>query len=230
MGRIIEGAAAKSREVTRSTAVATQLTPGAASVLILNRALGTRWSKGELVAVVLDLYKEKRRMTARRGFESWSRKFSQALDEDSSLTDLSDPAIGSLIQSDPASSMLLYELIMGFLGLGRGAKFFDLDRADRIAVTDIALFLLDQLRFEAMRRLAWVEESAFSGKPILDLVEQFSAIDPSSRNRTPFLLPSHPRHAEFMQTFEGDRAVFLRRMIPEAIEQFQTRCKDSGGN
>ena len=173
------------------------------------------------MAVILDLQQQRRHLLAKRGFETWTRRFSDSFDEETCLEDLSDTTLRTLIQSEEASSMLLYGLIMGFMGLGKGAKFFDLESRARMEVMDISLFLLDQLRFEVMRRLGWVEPSPFCLVPLLDLVERFSTVYSGMKNQTPDLLKSHPRYREYQEVFEGDRAVFVRKMIPDAIQAFQ---------
>ena len=173
------------------------------------------------MAVILDLQQQRRHLLAKRGFETWTRRFSDSFDEETCLEDLSDTTLRTLIQSEEASSMLLYGLIMGFMGLGKGAKFFDLASRTRMEVMDTSLFLLDQLRFEVMRRLGWVEPSPVFHVPLLDLVERFSMVYSGMKNHTPELLKSHPRYREYREAFEGDRAVFVRRLIPDAIEAFQ---------
>ena len=178
------------------------------------------------MAVILELQQHRKRLAAKRGFEAWTRRFSETFHERTSLEDLSDSIIRVLIQSGKDSSMPLYELIMGFMGLGKGAKFYDLERPSKLAVMDITLFLLDQLRFEAMRRLGWVEASPLSRLPLLELVERFSSTYSSMNNYAPALLRSHPRYREYREMFEADRPVFIRQLIPDALEAFQE--KDEG--
>jgi hypothetical protein len=173
------------------------------------------------MAVILELEQRRRRLAAKRGFDAWTRRFSESFDESTCLKDLNDETLRTLIQSEEASSLLLYGLIMGFSGLGKGANFYDLESRPRLEVMDTALFLLDQLRFEVMRRLDWLESSPFSSVPLLDLVQQFSSVYSRMKNQSPELLSSHPRYPEYVKAFEGDRSVFIRKLIPEAIQAFQ---------
>jgi hypothetical protein len=173
------------------------------------------------MAVILELQEQRRRLAAKRGFDSWTRRFSESLDEKTCLKDLNDGILRTLIQSEEDSSLLLYGLIMGFLGLGKGANFYDLESRPRLEVIDTALFLLDQLRFEVMRRLDWVESSPVCCVPLLDLVQQFSTVYSGMKNQAPELLHSHPRYPEYVEAFEGDRSVFVRKLIPDAIQAFQ---------
>jgi hypothetical protein len=173
------------------------------------------------MAVILDLQQQRRRLVAKRGFESWTRRFSDSFDEQTCVVDLSDTALRTLIQHEEGPSLLIYGLIMGFLGLGKGTTFFELESRVRLEVMDTSLFLLDQLRFEVMRRLGWIEPSPFCLVPLLDLVERFSTVYSGMKHQTPRLHQSHPRYPEYQEVFEEDRGGFVRKLIPDAIQAFQ---------
>jgi hypothetical protein len=177
------------------------------------------------MAVILELQQERRRILARRAFAGWARRFSDQLDEHTRLSDLSDGTLRTLSQSGESASMLIHDLVIRFRGLGNGAKFHDLGREAKMAVMDVSLFLLDQIRFEVMRRLGWVEDSPVFGLPIIDLVEGFPPVCSGIANQTPGLLRSHPLYDEYRAVFEGDRSVFVRKLIPEALEAFQEEDK-----
>lgn len=173
------------------------------------------------MADILDMQQQRRRLAASRGFATWSRRFSTSFDDWTTLADLDDNLLRVLIQGNHASSLLLHQLIMGVLKLGKRTCFDDLESPVKLVVMDIGLFLLDQLRFEVMRRLGWVEPTPFASTPAVDLIENFTARYAPMRTQTPQLLRQHPRYREYQEVFEPDRAVFVRRLIPEAIEQFE---------
>jgi hypothetical protein len=175
------------------------------------------------LAEVIKIDNARRRLAARRGFQSWSRMFDEAFDDQTRLADLSDAALGSLIQAGDQTTLVIHDFIMGVKNLGRGAEFNALDNSRKMAVMDIAIFLLDQLRFECMRRLGWVSDYDTKGIPLVDLVSQFSSSFAAAQNRTPALAPSHPLYGEYLKEFDLDRSAFLRRLIPVAIETFQKR-------
>ncbi len=172
---------------------------------------------------VLQMEGQKRHLAAKRGYESWNRRFSQAFDTETTPADLTDGVLGALIEGTEESSMALYELIMGFLGLGKGPRFYSLESADIITVTDITLFLLDQLRFEAMRRLRWIDDWSTLHVPLLDLVREFSTRFSPSRHETPPLSTDHPLFNQYQKAYEGDRDLYVRRLIPEAIKLFEEK-------
>ena len=175
------------------------------------------------MAKILDMKEKRQSLTAKRGFEKWSRRFAESFDENTRLMDLDDITLAKLIQPGEESSMAIYEFIMGVRGLGAGARFYFLENLDKMAVMDITLFFLDQLRFEAMRRLGWVEDFPNSRVPMVDLVAEFADRFSADKHRTPELSSTHPRYEEYRQTFAGDRAAFIRRLIPELLEIYQEK-------
>jgi hypothetical protein len=181
--------------------------------------------RGQKVAQILEMREKKRQLTAKKGFQGWTRRFTESYDENTRLEDLSDSTLEVLIRGGEESSMPLYELILGVKGLGMGPRFYFMESGDKMAVMDITLFLLDQLRFEAMRRLGWVEDHPTFHAHLVDLVEQFTGRFSAIRNQTPPLSPGHPRYREYAETYEGDRSAFVRRLIPQVLEVFG---KDEG--
>jgi len=51
----------------------------------------------------------------------------------------------------------LFDLIMNLLDFGSGFEFNSLQSAKKMAVMDRYLFLLDQIRFEYLKRLGWLD-------------------------------------------------------------------------
>ena len=178
------------------------------------------------MAKILEMKGKRQYLTAKRGFEGWNRRFSESFDEHTCLQDLSDATLAKLIQPGEDASMAINDFIMGVQGLGTGTRFHFLENLDKMALMDITLFLLDQLRFEAMRRLGLLEQSPTSRIPLVDLVVEFPTRFSADRHRTPSLSSTHPRYEQYQQTFEGDRAAFIRRLIPEVLDKFKGRIED----
>jgi len=112
---------------------------------------------------------------------------------------------------------------MGVLGLGPAIKFYYLDNSDQILVVDLHLFLADQVRFEMMRRLKWI--SGFEGMKysILEMVQEFNKVKEICRANPPELAGSNSDYAEYNQLTTGDKEVFIRRMLQEALDAFIKR-------
>lgn len=177
------------------------------------------------MAEIVNLAERKRSLAARKGFKSWEARFSRTFDGSTRMEDLDHQALGKLIGGGEESNDLLYDLIMGIKGLGAGLRFHFLEGAEKVRILDIAVFLLDQLRFEAMRRLGWIDNYPGYHIPLVDLVQGFGVRFADGSIETPSLSPGHLRYGEYRRTFPADRGVFVRRLIPEAIEAF----RDEGG-
>jgi hypothetical protein len=172
------------------------------------------------MAEVIQLDSFKRKQAAIRGFRSWSRRFKERLDEQTRLSDLSDKTLLFLISPGDQNIFALYELVMGIKDLGTTSDFFQLDKAEKIEVIDISIYLLDQLRFECMRRLNWLEGSARSKVPIVELIEQYPQLKEQGTILIPPLSESHPKYQIFKRLSELEKETFIRKQIPEAIEAF----------
>jgi hypothetical protein len=179
---------------------------------------------------VIDLDERKRQLAARKAFRSWVLRFGEAFDFWTRLRDLSDRSLYELVQGGETSGAVIQGFVMAVLGMGeRDLDFQRLEPAEKIDVIDITLFLVDQLRFECMRRLGWVETYPADGIPLMDMVEQFAIRFQVVKNETPPLAETHPAYADFQSTFQGDRASFVRRLIPEAIQAFGERVRRDPG-
>ena len=170
----------------------------------------------------------KRRIAAKKGFSPWGRRFGISLDDNTSIRRLDNPVIKYLVRGNEDSSSALYELIMGMKGLGLAPRFHYLDSESKMNVTDITLFLLDLVRFEAMYRLSWLDDYPFLKVPLVDLIQTFHEEFSAARHNTPALSSAHPLYEEYVAEFEGDRHSFIRKLIPEAIKTFCDMEDDAG--
>jgi hypothetical protein len=90
-------------------------------------------------------------------------------------------------------------------------------------VVDIHLFLADQLRFEMMQRLEWILRFEGSKYSILEMIQAFDTVKSNCRSRPPDLAPSNSNYSDYNQMTDGDKEVFIRRMLQEALEAFKKR-------
>ncbi|MBW2336872.1 MAG: hypothetical protein JRF47_08980 [Deltaproteobacteria bacterium] len=172
---------------------------------------------------VVDLKAYRIRALEQRGFGPWQKRFSESFDSSTRLSDLSDKTLYYLSQPGENSSHAYYELIMGIRGLGLASEFHYLGNPDQMRVVDIHLFLVDQLRFEMMRRLEWI--LAFEGQrySLLEMVQEFDKIKKRRGGHPPGLEQSNANYTEYMQLTDGDKEVFIRRMLQEALDSFKKR-------
>ena len=75
------------------------------------------------------------------------------------------------------NSMAYYEMIMGVLDFGPATKFNYLASEQQMRVVDIHLFLADQLRFEMMRRLTWLDTLFCQKISLVEMIQDFDAVN-----------------------------------------------------
>jgi hypothetical protein len=172
---------------------------------------------------VVDLKTYRIRALEQRGFGPWQKRFAESYDSKTRLSDLSDKTLYYLSQPGENSSNAYYELIMGILDLGLAIEFHYLSNQAQMRVVDVHLFLADQLRFEMMRRLEWILSFEGGNYSLLEMVQEFDDIKDRCRQYPPTLAPSNMNYAEYTQLTDGDKEVFIRRMLQEALDTFKKR-------
>ena len=172
---------------------------------------------------VVDLKTYRIRALEQRSFGPWQKRFSESYDSRTYLSDISDKTLYYLSQPGENSSNAYYELIMGILDLGQAAGFHYLNNRDQMRVVDIHLFLADQLRFEMMRRLEWILGFEGVNYSLLEMVQRFEKIKNKCRERPPDLARSNSNYSAYTQLTDGDKEVFIRRMLQEALDAFKKR-------
>jgi hypothetical protein len=170
---------------------------------------------------IVDLQAFREKALEQRSFTPWQKRFGESYGTHTRLSDLSDKTLFSLAQPGESSSAAFYEIIMGALDLGAAAKFYYLPNDEQMKVVDIHLLLADHVRFEMMRRLGWLTRLACQNISLIEMIQQFEAMKQQSKLHPPELNDSHPDYAAYRQLTRGDREVFIRRMLPDAIESFK---------
>ena len=179
--------------------------------------------KAIIMAKVVDLKTYRVRMLEQRGFGPWQIRFAESYDSQTRPSDLSNKTLYYLSQPGENSSIAYYELIMGILDLGPAEKFHYLGNQDQMQVVDIHLFLADQVRFEMMQRLEWILSFEGSRYSLLEMIQKFGTIKTKCRKRPPDLARSNYNYSEYTQMTDGDKEVFIRRMLQEALDAFKRR-------
>lgn len=158
-----------------------------------------------------------------KGFGPWSKRFGELYSKETRLSDLSAKTLYFLAQPGENSAVAYYELIMGVLGLGEGLKFYYLDKKDQLTIMDIHLFLADQIRFEMMHRLNWLQSYPCDEYAILDIVQHFDQIKITCKDKHPELAPTHRDFETFTKLMRGDKNIFIRKMFRDALNSFKDR-------
>jgi hypothetical protein len=174
---------------------------------------------------VVDLHDYRTKAVEQRAFGPWQKRFGETYDAKTHLPDLSDKTLYFLAQPGEDSSLAYYEMIMGVLDFGPATKFNYLASEKQMQVVDIHLFLADQMRFEMMRRLKWLEALPCQNDSFVKMVQDFERVKTTCREKPPELSPSHPGHVAYQKLATKDKEVFIRQMLREALEEFQKRLK-----
>jgi hypothetical protein len=173
------------------------------------------------MAKIVDLKSFRDKTLELKCFGPWQQRFGEVYGIDTRVSDLSDKVVFCLAQPGENSSLAFYEFIMGALDLGPAAKFYYLDNDEQMRVVDMHLLLADQVRFEMMRRLGWVQAYPGHHLCLVEAVRNFEAAKQQARSSPPQLSETHPEHAAYSRLTHGDRDVFIRRLLREAIDAFK---------
>ncbi len=175
------------------------------------------------MADIVHLQSYQTKVAEKKGFAPWRKRFGEVFSRTTTLSELSDSTLYFLACPGEENAVAFYELIMGVLGIGEAIKFYYLEQAEKMIVMDIHLFLLDQVRFEIMRRLGWVRSFPCEKQSILDMVRSFEKIKARVEPKPPELAQAHPDFAAYKKASIMDKKVLIRRMFPKAVEAFNKK-------
>lgn len=170
---------------------------------------------------IVDIQSYRAKALQQRAFGAWEKRFKEPFGIKTRLSDLSDKTLYFLAQPGENSSVAYYELIMGILNAGPVTTFNYLPNIDQIRIVDIHLFLADQVRFEIMRRLKWLVKLSGEKYSLVEMVRSFDKIKAVYKENPPELAASHPGYNSYAQLSHGDKEVFIRRMLRDALETFK---------
>lgn len=174
------------------------------------------------MAKVVDITAYRSRAFQQRAFGPWERRFKESFRLETRYGDLTDKTLYRLAALGGDNAVPFYELIMGALDLGRAEEFHFLDDEQKMRVVDVHLFLADHVRFEIMRRLGWVESFPGQAYALIEMVQNFGAVQAACRHSPPVLSASHPGYDDYRQLITREKEVFIRRLLQDALEAFKT--------
>jgi hypothetical protein len=178
---------------------------------------------GFRMSKIVDLHHYRIQMVEHRAFGPWQKRFGETYTVKTCLSELSDKTLYFLAQPGEQCSIAYYEAIMGVLDMGPAAKFDYLPSEEQMKVVDIHLFLADQMRFEMMRRLTWLDTLSCQKISIVEMIRNFGAVKTACRDNPPKLAPSHPGYTSYQNLAARDKEVFIRQLLREALEEFPKR-------
>jgi hypothetical protein len=181
---------------------------------------------------IISLESVKSQKAAQRGFREWRRRLHTLpeLTEQTRWSDFPDWAIVFLAEDNAESRLMIHDLLMGSLGLGSGYDFESLDPEKLLPLLDLNFILLDQVRFECMRRLGWIGGTPWEEKSIIDLIRTYREGDHPYMVALPPLMPEHPAYEDSQRSNELEQRVLFRRSIPEAVSLLRAKVNQNQNN
>jgi hypothetical protein len=87
---------------------------------------------------------------------------------------------------------------------------------------DVHLFLIDQVRFELIRRLGWLISFPCENHTLLEVVHAFETTKAEARQEPAALSESHPEYNAYNKLVDAEKQVFIRRKFLKALEEFHS--------
>jgi hypothetical protein len=174
---------------------------------------------------VVALASQRHKKAAERGFREWRRLFRSVtdFDENTRWSDLPDEVLLFFCEESNESRHGFYDLIMSAHHLGNGHDF-ESQAFERLTILMNAyFFIVDQGRFELMRRLGWLATIPRAGRAIIEVVMDSASFDYAALLETPPPTPAHPAYQEDLQARGIDRAALVRKHTIEAIKLFKEK-------
>jgi hypothetical protein len=175
------------------------------------------------MAIIIPLSTYKEQIAIRDGFKTWRSLFQESFDGKTRLSDLTPETLSFLAEPGDRSSTALHAMIIGFCGHGASTCFEELAPGLQPRILDIFLFISDQIRFEMMLRLGWIEYFWGNRYPLYKMVTAFEQMKEGSHRHWPTLARDHYDYERYADLMERDQQVFIRRMVPSALSAFKQK-------
>lgn len=160
-------------------------------------------------------------MAVRKGYRNWESRFKEGFGLGTRLSSISLATLSFLAQGKDKGTFYLYDLIMNVQGLGSGFEFNELGPKKKMAIIDQYLFLLDQIRFECMKRLGWLRSYPGEDFTLVELIKDFYRLAPSLQARVPVLSKDHAGYEQYAAMNTYDKEGFVRKLIPAVLKEIQ---------
>ncbi len=170
-----------------------------------------------------DLEQARNLKAAQRCFGRWERRLGHTPAAGDKVTDLPDLVLGRLAELDSEATLAIYDLVLGVRGWGAGERFIYLESKPKMEALDAFFFVADQVRFELMRRLGWVEDLAGEHHSLLELAARPLDIQAGFQPKVPRLIPAYHRYQELKERLFLEPGAVVRSLIPEALLVFRRR-------
>ncbi len=155
----------------------------------------------------------------------WATEMGYRISPRATVASLPDKLVLSLAESDPRGASLL-EAMVCVVVLGKRQPLTALPPQTRMRLLELSLFLIDVVRFECMARLDWIEPQRVRELPLVEILSK----EPSELKQLTGphrLRQDHPHFHKFEALPLMEKETFVRRMIPQALELFRRKLKQT---
>ena len=172
---------------------------------------------------LLDIDEFQIERAVKRGRKPWREYMAEDLTSKTRLADLSDRDLVELAHLGQASTKFVYDLSTCVSGEGHSGEFDTLASGPKLRVLDIALFFIDQIRWECLSRIGWITGYAGEEYPLVELIYYAEKIKAEYEPGFPELKSTHPRYDEYCRMQKLDGRTMLRSMIPAGLAALANR-------
>ena len=180
------------------------------------------------MAEIINLHEYRIQRSATRLFAPWKKRFEKDFDYFTRLQDLSDDILCALAKPGKISEAALQEIVMAFLKLGPASKFPFLSPDEQFAAARNSELFKEQVFFEIMRRLGWLENYPCFRYSLISILESLDRNSEFCIGPLPVASACLPDFSEYESLLPELRKKFLADRFDKALESFQKRSNNKG--
>lgn len=170
---------------------------------------------------IVELAKARLNINIGKAYRNWIGRLGEDFGVSTRLSHISSRSLRFLAGGAGNSPFYLYDLIMNLRGLGSGFEFNELDSKNKMIVMDRHLFLLDQIRFEYMKRIGWLDSYPGEEFTIVELILQFDQLAPGMHAIPPILSKDHSAYSSFCDMNQFEKEELIRKLVVEALQEMR---------
>ncbi len=172
-------------------------------------------------ARVVSLVEVRQGKEAAASYGRWRQRLGHTPVHGERLADLPAPVLAELAELGHQATLALYDVVLGVRGWGPGERYPHLESREKLEALDAFLFLVDQVRFELMARLGWLEPTKVRGHSIIDMAKNHRSIAATEGQEPLRLTQTYPGYDQVRRRLEREPEAAVRSVIPQALAAFK---------
>jgi hypothetical protein len=161
-------------------------------------------------------------------FSRWPSRLGYTPGNGQTLADLPDSVLLTLAELGPEATLALYDLVLGVRQWGAGEGFTYLEPPAKMEALDSFLFMADQMRFEVMRRLGWLEAKESCEQGLVALASSPRSGNTMSEDDSQRLTTAYPDYGKVSDRMRYEPQAVVRSIIPQALQAFREKIEPTG--